>query len=616
MTQTLYIDYETYYTMDYSLSRMTTREYILDPRFEIMGAALAIDDDAPAWFDGDNLALVMASFDWPNTRVVCHNTMFDGAIMAWKFGARPKLWHDTMAMSQALLATAIGGASLARVGEHFGLHKDSAALMSMRGMRLADVNRQSEGWHRYVEYAKSDVAICREIFKKLSPAFPAAETIIVDTLLRMYIDNELRLDDYVVSQSLAEVRAESAQILARAGIPSKEALRSRDQFANLLRSRGVEPPTKLSSATGEKTYAFAKNDLEFAALLDHEDPAVVALVEAKLDASSSLEETRAQRFMNLSRIGGGRLNVPLRYSAAHTHRFGGSDNLNLQNLPRKSPLRSSIRAPKGYKMVVVDASQIEARMLAWMAGEEKIRAAFANGEDVYSQFASMIFGYKVNKKEHPDERFVGKTGILGLGYGTGWKKFQWSLLTSPFYDGTAPEDFCQKTVETYRTSYSRIPIFWQRCDELLKSMAEGKNDRLKFLRFGNRHMVLPSGLPMYYPQLHFKDASEFKDRGYVYWSSRYKMWKKIYGAAFTENIIQAISRIVITNAMITMRATDPDYYCCLQVHDELGYLVPERKAERAYHHLMQFMCTVPTWADESLPLAAEGGWGDVYAEIK
>ena len=772
--QTVICDFETFFTTEYSLGRMTTREYILDPRFEVIGASIAVDDKPAGWYDAKDLALVFASFNWDNVHFVAHNTMFDGAILQWRYGHKPKFWYDTMGMAQATLAATQGGAALKKIAHIVGRGKDSQALLNMRGVRGADVDKTSAAWARYTTYANEDSETCRDLFNMLKPVFPKKELLIIDTLLRMYFDNELRIDPVVVAGALSEAREETRRHLNIVGT-TKEQLRSREAFANLLKSHGVTPPTKTSTSTGETTYAFAKNDLAFTKLLEHENPKVVALVEAKLNVSSSIEETRAQRFNNLCHVGGGRLNVPLRYSAAHTHRFGGSDRLNLQNLPRTSALRDAIVAPPGYSLVVVDASQIEARMLAWYAGCTSLTGAFAAGEDVYSSFASTAYGRPVNKSDNPEERFVGKTClgadtrvltrrgwlpivdvlptdelwdgiewvkhqgvsfmgvkptidlhglqvtpdheiltehswlpaatihansrafqsalysatlplsamnstspvegshgagghsslakkiwataarlmpfppassnskpvydivnagprnrftvmtnqgpiiahncVLGLGYGTGWAKFQWALLTSPFYNGTATEDFCQNAVTTYRSTYPEITQFWKRMDHALHIMAHGQEWVNGPITFKNRRAVLPSGLAIQFPQLHYAEGKDWRDSGYQYWSARYKGFKKIYGAALTENVIQALSRIIITDAMLLMRVTDPDYFCCLQVHDELGYLVPDHKAERCYHHLMQFMTTRPSWAPD-VPLAAEGGWGKRYSDVK
>lgn len=616
MPQRLFIDYETYYSTEYSLSRMTTREYIMDPRFEVIGASIGVDDGEIRWYDEDKLQLVLATFDWDTVQFVAHNTMFDGAITQWKYGHTPKLWLDTMGMAQATLTSETGSASLAAVGAHFGLTKDKGALVNMKGRRAADVDRTSSTWARYTEYANSDVENCRIIFNNLINGFPPKELILIDTLLRMYIDGNITIDQDVVGDSLHEVKSKAEETLRRAGIPNKTMLRSRDQFAKLLMSHGVTPPTKISSANGEKTYAFAKNDLSFTQLLNHDNPQVVALVDAKLNASSTIEETRAQRFMNLSQLDGKVLNVPLRYSAAHTHRMGGSDSLNLQNLPRDSPLRHALTVPAGSKMVVVDASQIEARVLAWIAKCHSITNAFAVGEDVYSTFASKVFGYPVNKKEHPSERFIGKTGILSLGYAVGWRKVQWALLTNPQYDGEVPDLFAQNLVDTYRNTYSEIPAFWDWCDGMLKLMTEDNcNEDWGPLKIRRNHIILPSGLKLHYPQLHYVNSSNWEERGYMYYDSKYKCMSKIYGGALCAHICQALARVIVTDTLLWMRLRNPEYFLALFVHDELVYVVPEHLATRCYKDLMYYMTLAPDWAP-GIPLAAEGGVGTVYGDIK
>ena len=614
----LYLDYETYYSADFSLSRMTTREYILDARFEVIGASLAVDDGETRWYDEPELKTYLAGVDWDNIQLVAHNTAFDGAITQWVYGHKPKLWMDTMGMAQAIFGPTQGGAALKKLAHLVARGKDTGALLNMKGKRAADCDKSGADWARYTVYANEDVNTCRDLMKLLEPSFPKKELLLIDTLLRMYFDGVMVLDEKTVNDSLSLVRAETAALLSRIGVSDKKDLRSAAKFSAMLEEQGVTVPMKVSQARttkGNLVPAFAKTDLEFTKLLEHDNPRVVALVEAKLNASSSIEETRAARFASLARLPGKLLNVPLRYYGAHTGRFSGADNLNLQNLGRKSPLRDAMRAPEGYTLVVVDSSQIEARMLSWLAGCSALVSAFAGGEDVYSSFATKIYRYPVNKTDHPSERFIGKTGILGLGYGVGWPKFQWALLVSPFYDGTAPDDFCQNVVTTYRESYPEIPRLWKEAELALQHMARGHDMSIGPVRFRNRHLLLPNGMPIQYPQLHYREHEEFKERGYQYYSARYKGWKKIYGAALVENFTQGLARIVISDAMLMMRAINPAYFCCLQVHDELVYCVPDALAEQCFVDLTACMNAPPSWAP-GLPLASEGDMGKQYGGLK
>ena len=145
--------------------------------------------------------------------------------------------------------------------------------------------------------------------------------------------------------------------------------------------------------------------------------------------------------------------VPLRYYAVHTGRWGGDDKLNLQNLPRKSLLKDSIIAPKGYVLIDADSSQIEARIVAWLSGQQDLVDAFERKEDVYKIMASSIY-VKAQEEINKDERFVGKTTILGCGYGMGSKKFQAQLKTFnvEIQDGEA-----NRIIQVYRETYDWIP---------------------------------------------------------------------------------------------------------------------------------------------------------------
>ena len=191
----------------------------------------------------------------------------------------------------------------------------------------------------------------------------------------------------------------------------------------MLQAAGVEPPQKISPTTGETVWAFAKSDKDFTDLEEHEDPYVQALVAARLGHKTTIEETRTRRLIAVANqhwINGTppcSLPVPLKVSGAHTHRFSGDWKFNLQNLKRGGELRRAIRARTGEKLVSVDASQIEARILAELAGEQWLMQAFREGRDVYAEFGTDVFGVPVNKKDYPDERFIGKTAVLQLGYG-------------------------------------------------------------------------------------------------------------------------------------------------------------------------------------------------------
>jgi DNA polymerase I-like protein with 3'-5' exonuclease and polymerase domains len=385
------LDFETYYAQDYTLSKGTTEEYIRSPRFEVIGVAVKVNDGPTEWFSGthEETRAFLSRYDWANSFALAHNTMFDGAIMSWRFGIKPKVWLDTLCMARALHGVEVGG-SLKAVAERYGVGEKGTEVVAAKGKRRADFT--DEELARYASYCVNDVDLTRDVFKIMVEKFPKQELKLIDLTLRMFIDPVLDLDTGLLETHLDKIKDWKDELLEKSGT-TKEDLMSNPKFAELLKGFGVVPPMKVSPTTGKETYAFAKTDEGFKALAEDEDVRVQALVAARLGNKSTLEETRTQRFIDISKRG--LLPVPIRYYAAHTGRWGGDDKINLQNLPSRGPnakaLKRSIIAPEGQMIVEADSAQIEARVLAWLAEQEDLVTAFANKEDVYKKMASKIY---------------------------------------------------------------------------------------------------------------------------------------------------------------------------------------------------------------------------------
>jgi DNA polymerase len=430
----------------------------------------------------------------------------------------------------------------------------------------------------------------------------ALELRVIDLTIKMFSEPVLELDLPLLEQHLEEVRdRKDALFAACEGTP--KVLNSNPMFADLLRGLGVEPPMKISPATGRETYAFAKTDEGLKELLEHEDERVQAVVAARLGTKSTLEETRTERFIEIAKRGS--LPVPLRYYAAHTGRWGGSDKLNLQNLPSRgsNTLKSAITAPPGYVIIDCDSSQIEARVLAWLSGQDDLVQAFANREDVYKIMASKIYNKEIQEITK-EERFLGKTVVLGCGYGLGAAKFQASLKTS----GVSLElEECQNIITTYRTAYSAIPALWRQGQKCLEAMLEGKTApigvRPDALYLDEGGFVLPSGYKLGYADLRKDEEGQFS---YKTRNSRVK----IYGGKVVENVSQAIARCVIAEQMVWI---SDEYRPVLTVHDAIAIVAPKEKAARAQKYVEKCMSTPPEWA-AGLPLACESGIGANYGE--
>lgn len=603
--QILTVDFETFYSQQFSLSKLTTEEYVRDPQFETIGVSVQADDGEPEWFSGTKKQIKawLDQFDWGSSVAVAHNAMFDMAILNWHFDIRPKRIADTLSMARALDGPDAGN-SLAKLAARHGAGIKGDEVINALGKRRLDFTPQELA--RYGAYCCNDVALTHKLFTKMAQGFPLTELRLIDLTIRMFTEPKLCLEKADLEAHLEEVRRKKNDLLGKSLI-SKDNLMSNPQLAETLRSLGVEPPMKISLTTGKETYAFAKNDEEFKALLEHENPIVQAIVAARLGVKSTLEESRTERFIGIA--GRGTMPVPLRYYAAHTGRWGGDDKVNMQNLPRKSPLKKAIKAPEGYMVIDCDSSQIEARTLAWLAGQNDLVEAFDRGEDVYRIMASAIYGVDVDKVT-ADQRFVGKTTILGAGYGMGAKKFQAQLKT---FGVTLSEDECKRIIEVYRETYPYIPKLWREASDALEAMANnqsvplGRNGVL--VVHGEGGIELPNGLRLRYPGLRFQEQDNGKlEMVYNTYRGKTLIPNRIYGGKCIENVCQALARIVIGEQMLMIARRLP---VVMTVHDAVGALARKEEAEEARMFVEQCMRIRPKWA-AALPLNCESKMGESY----
>lgn len=603
----LTIDFETYYDKAYSLSKLTTEEYLRDSRFEVIGVAVKVNDEETTWFSGthgDTLDF-LSSFDVSNNIVLAHNAMFDAAILSWRFNLIPKKIADTLSMARAIHGTEVGG-SLAALAQHYALGEKGTEVVNALGKRRIDFN--AEDLDRYGAYCINDVDLTYGLFKSLVTDFPVSELNLIDLTLRMFTEPILVLDTYRLKNHLASVKFKKSELLGNVNT-DKEVLMSNPQLAVLLAQMGVEPPTKISPTTGKRTFAFSKSDEEFKALLEHEDPRVQAIVAARLGVKSTLEETRTERFIELAQRG--KLPIPLRYYAAHTGRWGGDDKINMQNLPRTSPLKKAIFAPIKHVIIDSDSSQIEARTLAWLAEQNDLVEAFERGEDVYKIMASAIYG-KPEQEITKEERFVGKTTILGAGYGMGSTKFKNQLKV---FGVDLPEEECQRIISVYRETYPQIPKLWRQAGDALKAIANEQTAPLGregvLVVEGSKGIRLPNGLFIKYPNLRRWTNDQGKEE-LVYDTKKGKTTtpNRIYGGKVIENVCQALARIVIGEQMLRIAKK---YKVAMTVHDAIGCVVPEHETETGKEFVEMCMRIRPNWAPD-LPLNCEAGVGRTYGD--
>ena len=617
------LDFETFYDNKLRLGfkYQTTEEYVRDSRFEVIGVGVQVDDGPVNWHSGslEEISAELHTYDWAGSAVLCHNMLFDGCILSWHFGIKPAFLLDTLCMARALHGVEAGG-SLAKLAERYHLGKKGDEVVAAEGKRMKDFTPAELA--TYGEYCKNDVDLTFRLFQELSSEFPEDELKLIDMTLRMFTEPVLSVDDALLVDRLEEVKAEKQQLLAtlmeKLKCDTEEAVRkklaSNKQFAELLRENNIAPPMKVSKTTGKDTYALAKNDEGFLALAEHEDTFIQQLCAVRLGTKSTLEESRIQRFIDIGKRNEGLLPIPLKYYGAHTGRWAGSDKVNFQNLPsrdkKKKALKNAVMAPEGYVVINCDSSQIEARVLVWLAGQHDVTKQFHDGEDVYSIFASEVYDRLVTKA-NPVERFVGKTCILGLGYGTGALKLQHTLKTTP-PGASIDEEEAKRIVGVYRDKNDRVIDLWKEGDDVIKTLADwgktkpfwyGQHKCLMVTKGGVR---LPNGLSIRYPNLRL-DTSESKSQ-YVYDSRKGPV--SLWGGSLVENVVQALARIVVGQQMLKINER---YQVKLTVHDAAVVIVKEAELDKALAYIVECMSEPPEWA-RGLPVACEAKHAQSYGE--
>jgi DNA polymerase len=602
------IDLETYYAKDFSLTKLTTEQYVNDERFEVIGLAIKKNSYSTQWYSGDDVAGFLAGFDFSNALVVCHNTMFDGSILGWKYGVNPKMWADTMSMARFVHGVH-DSASLAALAKRYELGVKGTEVVNALGKRRQDFT--PEDLDRYAGYCINDVDLTYELFKELVPHVPRSELKLIDMTLRMFINPVLEIDRGILVRRFKEVIDEKKAMLdslkgelnVETTEEVREILASNPKFKELLESRGVKVPMKPSPSNPEKMIpALGKKDEGFIALQESEDDFVQLLCGIRLNTKSTMEQGRIENFMQIGLRNKDKLPIPLNYCGAHTGRWSGKEKINLQNLPSRDPkkkaLKNSITAPPGHVVINCDSSQIEARVVAWMAGQNGLLEAFRNKQDVYRRMGSVIY-YKPQAHITKEERFLAKTVVLGCGFGTGWKKLQSELNASGV---KLPDDECKRIIRVYRESNYEIVNLWGQADWALREMLFGRPVKVGLTKaaiFDGSGIVLPNGYKIHYPELH---AKEVEGKPKFFYKSR-KGIEGIWFGTLVENAVQGLARCVVGEQMLLISKR---YRPVLTVHDAAVIVAPEEEKDEAVAFIEQCMSFVPEWA-EGLPIACESG---------
>jgi DNA polymerase len=581
----IYIDFETYYDKDYSLRNMSTEAYIRDPRFAVHGVALAVDDATPLWVSGDKVAPALHHLHalHPDATWVAHNAQFDMAILSWHYGIRPAWILDTLSMAR--LVNPHGKHSLAALAQEYTLGAKGDALAKTLGVRTLTPALMQE----LADYCVQDVALLCGLSAALKDALTARLSVeryaremqLIDLTVRLFTEPVLELDMGSLESSMEALGADRDALIAASGL-TESVLMSNPQFTAALAAIGVDAPASLS-----------KTDPDMLSLRSH--PRAAPIIRARLAAKSVSELRRTERFLDVAARG--TLPVPLKYFGAHTGRWSGADGINVQNLNRGSALRKSILAPEGHMLVVVDSSQIEARVLAWLADEVSLLDAFAEGKDVYVEFARAIWpGDEISA----EKRFVAKTCVLGLGYSVGAAKLHEQIvLKQPSVTLEEAREF----VAVYRMTYKGIVRLWRVADMALRCMMSGQQAQIvRGMTTEHNALQLPSGRWLQYPDLRMVSG------GFEYGQGA--STRRLYGGALVENITQAIARDIVADQML---ALSKRYKVVMMTHDEIVLSVPEEDADEAFTTAKTIMRLAPQYV-RGLPLDCSGGYAREYSK--
>jgi DNA polymerase len=629
---------------------MTTEEYIRDPRFKAFGVCIHEygTDKRTMWYSHNELPRIFSTYDWRETAVLCQNSMFDCGILSFIYDVHPCFIFDTLSMARAVRGTAERN-GLAMMAKAYDLPDKGKALNSTDGLEELTPVIEKE----LAEYCQHDVFLCEEIFKRLVVGFPSKELRLIDMTIKMFTEPRLVLDTAMLEIAEESELDNLKQALAKAGVDEAE-LASNAMFADILRSYGIEPPMKISKQTGKPALALAKNDAHFQQLLNGDNEEVALLCDARVNVKSTQARTRARRFLGIASRGA--LPIPLNYFATETGRYGGTQQVNMQNMKRGGFLRKSIMAPDGYVVGVGDLSQIEPRVIAWLADYDELLSIFCAGGDPYATFGEQMFNRPgMTKESDPLLRQSAKSALLGCSYGLGFSNFAMQLLVG--FLGAPPlrytltdakslgvtaamaerfTDYAENMkrvaaiphvctdrellihsiaakaiIDKYRSAASPVVDFW----ELLVSRIEpsligGEEYNHKdVLLFRKNEIVMASGLSLKY---HNMRKVKVPEEGVQYQYDVGNKVEKLYGGRMANHVTQGTARIVMTDAMLRVQKRYP---VVGTVHDELLALIPEQEAEEGLAWVLAQMTMEPKWLP-GIPLSADGGYAKRYGEAK
>ena len=653
-TDVLVLDFESYFDQDYTLSKMSTVEYINHRLFDFLGCGFRSRPDCnceKAGFAGkldlkSCFKLLQSYWDknFEKVTVVIQNAKFDALILQEKFNIRPPYIIDTVDLARHYDARM--SHRLKDLAKMFGL-KAKGDTNQFRGLHYEEMDEEIK--NNLAVYCNNDTEIEIALFKKLLPLVsnPKMEIPLARHTLGLFLNSKIRFDFKKAKELRQQMEEKINTIIAETGHIKKQ-LSGNISFVKILQSilpDGEVVPMKYGK--NKMIPALAQTDDGCKQLLIHPKKEVRDLMTARQAIKSwPLHIKRINNMTNQAIACDGKLPVDLKYYGGHTGRWSGAGGINLQNLGGRGhtgsgidPLITAVRgllcAPDGYLFSITDSAQIEARILAWVAGQNDLLGGFRDGEDIYSTFATTIFGATVRKPVDSNSdsmaclfkirRGFGKDGILGCGYGMGAKKFYERCLQNddlrPLFDsGKYNFKFIENLIKTYRGTYKQIPGFWRTVEKCFRWVIKYPHEVISYgydfetsrgqlqkslLTFWNEsgtvNIRLPSGRCLTYRHCRIAEAGGYST---IQWH-----YGHLWGGSITENIVQAIARDLLGHWILEFEKNNLPVV--LHAHDEIISCVPKRQAKGCLKIALDTMRDAPNWA-KGLPLNAEGEISQVY----
>ena len=609
----LAFDYETFYSVHYTLKKMSTSLYIFDEQFKVHGVGVAYNNQ-PTKYLYDLIAIeeFFEDVDWEHTAILAHHTNFDALILTRYYGYTPAFYLDTLSMARPILMNTIKSMSIDSIAKHLDIGSKIEGLDNAKGKR--DLTEQEQ--RELGDYCINDVEIMIGVFILLLPHLPQFEMEIIDWHIRMYVEGEFIIDNELADQEIINIQHRKKKTfetirkyfqpkLRDSDLDTLTILRSGEKFASILKHNNIVPPLKTSPATNKQVYAFAKNHVAFMDFAN-QGPIPKLMFEARVESKSDTTLNKAK----LLRKFGDHPPFPLylNYWRATTARTSGGDKIQAQNFTRGSNTRKCLTALKDHLVLSVDSSGIELRIAIWFAEQLDKIAMVNNKEDLYVDMATSIY-HKPTASIDKYMRGIGKVAILSNMYGSGIPTFDNMLksgsMAPPIH---LPYEEVMHIHSTFRKEYNNIVCMWDKCQRFLFAMVHDnihKEADYKGLHFEDNKVWTQHGMYLNYHDLRVDKQGNFSYQG------AFGIRKKIYGSLFFNNLCQHMARNIV---YYQINLVKKHYKPIHAVHDETSIIIPEKEFDEAKAFLLECFRTAPDYLT-GIELNAEVEWGKNAKDI-